>query len=120
MIVFLCFPQRQPPEKLISYHSGPVCGLSCSPAGHQAASIGHDGRSFIHILLLMDSYTIIVGSVRVYDLDSRDLLCHTHFSGGGASLIWAPPTVESTFTTLLAGFRDGVMRCTHTYTCIII
>jgi WD40 repeat protein len=86
---------RQSPEKLASYHSGPVRGLDTCPSGHQAASIGHDG------------------SVRVYDLGSKELLCHTQFSGGGASLIWAPTTVETPTTTILAGFRDGILRYAH-------
>lgn len=64
-----------------------------------------------HHTLPSHTPTVIAGSVRVYDLATRELLCHTHLSGGGASLMWAPPTVESPSTTLLAGFRDGVMRC---------
>ena len=51
------------------------------------------------------------GSVRVYDLPARQLLCHSRFASGGSSLLWAPLEVDPSASTLLAGFQDGVLRC---------
>ncbi len=50
------------------------------------------------------------GSVRVYDLPTRVVLCHSQFSSGGSSLLWAPPTIDPTTTTLITGHQDGVLR----------
>lgn len=40
---FLFF-QRKPPKKLISFHSGEITGLQCSPVSHRAASISENGE----------------------------------------------------------------------------
>ena len=53
---------------------------------------------------------VLVGSVRVYDLPSKQLLCHNQYTSGGSSLIWAPLTVDPSATTIFAGFTDGVVR----------
>lgn len=52
----------------------------------------------------------LIGSVRVYDLPSKQLLCHSQYTSGGSSLIWAPVTVDPSATTIFAGFTDGVIR----------
>lgn len=36
--------QRKAPEKLMSFHSGEITGLDCSPLSYQAASISHNGE----------------------------------------------------------------------------
>ena len=36
--------QRKAPEKLISFHSGRITGLACSPVTHQAATIAENGK----------------------------------------------------------------------------
>ena len=51
-----------------------------------------------------------VGSVRVYDLPSKQLLCHSQYASGGSSLIWAPVAVDPSAMTIFAGFTDGVVR----------
>jgi len=38
---------RKAPEKLVSFHSGEVVGLGCSPVALLAASIAQDGKHFI-------------------------------------------------------------------------
>ena len=48
--------------------------------------------------------------MRVYDLPSKQLLCHSQYTSGGSSLIWAPVTVDPSATTIFAGFTDGVVR----------
>ena len=53
---------------------------------------------------------MLVGSVRVYDLPSKQLLCHSQYTSGGSSLIWAPVIVDPSATTIFAGFTDGVVR----------
>ena len=46
----------------------------------------------------------------MYDLPSRQLLCHSKFSSGGSSLLWAPLSVDPSATCLVIGFQDGVLR----------
>ena len=53
---------------------------------------------------------MLAGSVRVYDLPSKQLLCHSQYTSGGSSLIWAPVTIDPSATTIFAGFTDGVVR----------
>ena len=68
---------------------------------------------------------LLLGSVRVHNCDSSELVCHNKFTGGGASLLWAPITVsvlcrvtiltcldqvDSTGQTLITGYGDGVLR----------
>ena len=51
-----------------------------------------------------------VGSVRVYNVPEKKLLCHSEFASGGSALIWAPIEVDEQAVTLIAGFVDGVVR----------
>ena len=51
-----------------------------------------------------------LGSVRVCQFESSEILCHVKYPGGGSSLIWAPLSVDSSGLTLVAGFTDGVVR----------
>ena len=46
------------------------------------------------MLLLMDMYTTILGSVRVHNCETSELVCQNKFTGGGTSLIWATNAVS--------------------------
>ena len=46
----------------------------------------------------------------MYDLPTKQLLCHSQYTSGGSSLIWAPVSVDESATTIFAGFSDGVVR----------
>ncbi|KAK7105366.1 cilia- and flagella-associated protein 44-like [Littorina saxatilis] len=80
------------PEKLMSYHAGPIMGCVTSPVTHLAASIGVDH------------------SVRVFDYGQQKQLHETHFNVGGCSICWAPQIVDSKGSSVVAGFQDGVVR----------
>ena len=53
---------------------------------------------------------VALGSVRVYSLPDKQVLCHSEFASGGSSLIWAPVSVDAQAVTIIAGFTDGVLR----------
>nr|KAG5708675.1 hypothetical protein BaRGS_034892 [Batillaria attramentaria] len=82
----------QAPEKLMTYHAGPIMGCVTSPVTHLAASIGVDN------------------SVRVFDYGQQKQLAEVHFNVGGTSILWAPQIVDSKGSTVVAGFEDGVVR----------
>ena len=52
----------------------------------------------------------VAGSVRVYDLKTKEVLSHRDFPSGGSSLLWAPTRVESQANTIISGHTDGVIR----------
>lgn len=76
----------------------------------------------LQIELLCTCICMLVGSVRVYDLPNKQLLCHSQYTLGGSSLIWAPVTVDPSATTIFAGFTDGVVRSAEisTYMYIVL
>ncbi|KAL8598401.1 hypothetical protein ACOMHN_032678 [Nucella lapillus] len=82
----------QAPEKLMSYHAGPIVSCVTSPFTHLVASIGVDH------------------SVRVFDYGQQKQLSEVHFNVGGSSICWAPQIVDPKGSTVLAGFEDGVVR----------
>ncbi len=55
-------------------------------------------------------WTCSLGSIRVYDLPEKKLLCHSEFASGGSALMWAPIEIDEQAVTLIAGFADGVVR----------
>ena len=66
---------------------------------------------FIYLFIVFIYFVvIIVGSVRVYDLESNKVLCHSKYTSGGNSLIWAPLSVDPNGLTLITGHSDGVLR----------
>ena len=66
---------------------------------------------FIYTCILLLLYIIVhVGSVRVYDLESNKLLCHSKYTSGGNSLVWAPLSVDPNGLTLITGHSDMVLR----------
>lgn len=73
-------------------HAGGVSGLDASPLDHFAASVGVDG------------------TVRCWDYITSQELFHTQCPGEGSALLWAPTAVDAHAQTVLAGFRDGVVR----------
>ena len=50
------------------------------------------------------------GSVRVYNLPEKELVCHSEFASGGSTVLWAPTTIDQQAVTIIAGFTDGVVR----------
>lgn len=80
------------PERMFSYHAGPITGLETSPVAHFVATIGVDH------------------TVRVYDYLSKTPMCQAKYNSGGSSLLWPPKVVDTKGTKLLAGFADGVVR----------
>eukprot|EP00002_Diphylleia_rotans_P014287 TRINITY_DN2784_c0_g1_i6.p1 TRINITY_DN2784_c0_g1~~TRINITY_DN2784_c0_g1_i6.p1 ORF type:complete len:1834 (-),score=489.32 TRINITY_DN2784_c0_g1_i6:186-5687(-) len=80
------------PMPLISYHSGAINSVVCSPVHHHLASIGGDG------------------SVRLYDYMQGKVLCKTKFNAAGCCLVYTPKNVDSTGLSVVAGFGDGVVR----------
>ncbi len=82
-----------------------------------AGSIGEDGEShdiLSHDIISHDHFIHIhcthAGSVRVYSLESSEVLCHVKYPSGGSSLIWGPLILDASGMTLVAGFTDGVVR----------
>ncbi|XP_076438307.1 cilia- and flagella-associated protein 44-like isoform X2 [Babylonia areolata] len=82
----------QAPEKLMTYHAGPIVGCVTSPFTHLVASIGTDH------------------SVRVFDYGLQRQLSEVHFNVAGSSILWAPQIVDPKGSTVLTGFDDGVVR----------
>ncbi|XP_057301359.1 cilia- and flagella-associated protein 44-like isoform X2 [Hydractinia symbiolongicarpus] len=82
----------QSPDKLFSYHSGNVSTVALSPISHFAATTGQDG------------------TVRLFDFLSKIPLCNKKFNFSGCSLLWMPKIVDSTCSSILVGFADGVVR----------
>ncbi|XP_068733143.1 cilia- and flagella-associated protein 44-like isoform X1 [Montipora capricornis] len=80
------------PERMFSYHAGPITGLDTSPVAHFVATTGVDR------------------TVRVYDYVSKTPMCRAKYNAGGSSLLWVPKKIDSRGTKLLAGFDDGVVR----------
>ncbi len=56
----------------------------------------------------------------MYDLPSKEVLCHSQFSSGGSSILWAPPSVDPTTITLITGHQDGVLRCMCVCACVCV
>ncbi|KAJ8316119.1 hypothetical protein KUTeg_006133 [Tegillarca granosa] len=80
------------PEKLFTYHAGPILGCDVSPISHLVATTGTDH------------------TVRVYDYIQQKQLHEAKFPAGGSCLKWAPQIVDPKGATFLAGFMDGVLR----------
>lgn len=92
----------QAPEKLASFHAGPIASCDVSPVAPFVASIAHDGR------------------VRVYNYEAGSLVARAQFNKtavGGTALLWVPREADAgedaKCRTLLAGFADGVLRVLH-------
>ncbi|XP_071842731.1 cilia- and flagella-associated protein 44-like isoform X2 [Apostichopus japonicus] len=80
------------PEKLFSFHSGVISQVASSPVSQLVASAGLDN------------------AVNVYDYISKSMLCNNKFNSGATSLLWLPDIVDPKGSTVLAGFKDGVVR----------
>ncbi|KAF6778001.1 hypothetical protein AHF37_02391, partial [Paragonimus kellicotti] len=80
------------PESLKRFHSDAIRDCVTSPFAYTAATIGMDGRVFIH------------------DLVNKTSLLRRRFPAAGTKLIWSPPQVDPKGKTLVAGFEDGVVR----------
>ncbi|XP_059142623.1 cilia- and flagella-associated protein 44-like isoform X2 [Physella acuta] len=82
----------QAPEKLFTYHAGPISGCVTSPVSHIVVSTGLDK------------------TVRVYDYIQMKQLAETKFTSGGTAIEWVPLTVDSKGGSVIVGFEDGVVR----------
>ncbi|XP_038610697.1 cilia- and flagella-associated protein 44 isoform X3 [Tachyglossus aculeatus] len=82
----------QDPERLFSFHSGPIEGLAVSPLTYLMATTSRDC------------------SVRIFDFASRRLLTQMRFRQGGTAVIWAPRVVNPKGGIIAVGFEDGVVR----------
>ncbi|KAF8567675.1 Cilia- and flagella-associated protein 44 [Paragonimus westermani] len=80
------------PEPLKRFHSDAIRDCVTSPFAYTAATIGQDGRVFIH------------------DLVNKTSILRRRFPAAGTKLIWSPPQVDPKGKTLVAGFEDGVVR----------
>ncbi|XP_048254045.1 cilia- and flagella-associated protein 44-like isoform X2 [Haliotis rufescens] len=82
----------QAPEKLMTYHAGPITDCSVSPITHLTATIGLDN------------------TVRVFDYVQQKQVCEGRYTASGTCLLWTPRIVDTKGSTLVAGFEDGVVR----------
>ncbi|XP_052253766.1 cilia- and flagella-associated protein 44-like isoform X2 [Dreissena polymorpha] len=80
------------PEKLFTFHAGPITGCDMSPVSQLAATTGVDR------------------SVRVFDYAQQKQICDMRFPQGGSSIIWMPDVVDPKGGTVVVGFQDGVVR----------
>ncbi len=97
----------------MTFHGGKVTGINCSPISHQAASISQNGKFVVGHHSIHNygiKFPLLPGSVRVYNLSNKQLLCHSEFVSGGSSILWAPCSVDPQAVTIIAGFVDGVIR----------
>lgn len=53
---------------------------------------------------------VSLGSLRIYDLQTKEIILQTKFSSGGSFLTWCPLTWDSAGMSVIAGFCDGVLR----------
>ncbi|CAF0711556.1 unnamed protein product [Brachionus calyciflorus] len=80
------------PKQLFNYHSGCINGIECCPISHLFATTADDG------------------SVKVYDYLNYDILCQKKFTKSGTALKWLNPNIDPDGGTIVAGFKDGVLR----------
>ncbi|KAH9503834.1 Cilia- and flagella-associated protein 44 [Bulinus truncatus] len=82
----------QTPEKLFTYHAGPISSCVTSPVTHLAVSTGLDS------------------TVRVYDYIQMKQLAEAKFTSGGTAISWVPLSVDPKGGSVVVGFGDGVVR----------
>ncbi|KAH9503833.1 Cilia- and flagella-associated protein 44 [Bulinus truncatus] len=82
----------QTPEKLFTYHAGPISSCVTSPVTHLAVSTGLDS------------------TVRVYDYIQMKQLAEAKFTSGGTAISWVPISVDPKGGSVVVGFGDGVVR----------
>ncbi|XP_063718325.1 cilia- and flagella-associated protein 44-like isoform X2 [Symsagittifera roscoffensis] len=82
----------KPPEKMFSFHAGPINGMSFSPLTDLTVTTGADK------------------TVRVYDYVTKHQLCVQKFSAAGTCTQWMPTSVDPKGSTIVCGFGDGVLR----------
>jgi WD40 repeat protein len=83
---------RKSPERLFSFHAGPINSIATSPLSHLVATVGSDS------------------TIRLYNYVTKQPIAQEKFSSGVSSLIWAPLELDASGATVLAGFKDGVVR----------
>jgi WD40 repeat protein len=69
-----------------------VNGIECCPSSHLLATTADDG------------------SIKLYNYTSYEILTQRKFTTGGTCLKWLSNSVDPESGTILAGFRDGVIR----------
>ena len=79
-------------KRVKDFHAGPIVGSDASPVGPFVASAGSDG------------------TVRLHNLDAHTTVYSHTFPQPCSSLLWAPPAVDESATTVVVGFQDGVVR----------
>ncbi|ESO88399.1 hypothetical protein LOTGIDRAFT_126121, partial [Lottia gigantea] len=80
------------PEKITSYHAGPISTCITSPVTHLVATTGTDA------------------TVRVYDYMTEKQVVDTKYTSSGTAMFWAPKIVSNMCSTIYVGFEDGVIR----------
>ncbi|KAJ3323577.1 Cilia- and flagella-associated protein 44 [Boothiomyces sp. JEL0866] len=83
-------------EKILSFHSGAVAGVSTSPLKHQMSSLGKDGN------------------LHVYDYVGRSTVNKAHYPQGGSFISYIPANLDAMGSTVALGFVDGVIRIVST------
>jgi len=78
--------------KVMDFHAGPIVGSDTSPVGPFVATAGADG------------------TVRLHNIDDKHTLYSHSFPQPCTCLQWAPPVVDQSATTVIVGFKDGVVR----------
>jgi len=79
-------------KKVMDFHAGPIVGSDTSPVGPFYASAGSDG------------------TVRLHNIDDKKTLYSQSFPQPCTFLQWAPPVVDQNATSVVVGFKDGVVR----------
>jgi WD40 repeat protein len=79
-------------KRIKEFHAGSIVGSDTSPVGPFYASAGSDG------------------TVRLHDMDDQKTLYAQSFPQPCTFLQWAPPVVDQNATSVVVGFKDGVVR----------
>ncbi|KAK6963908.1 cilia- and flagella-associated protein 44 [Biomphalaria glabrata] len=82
----------QAPEKLFTFHAGPISSCVTSPLTHLVVSTGLDS------------------TVRVYDYIQMKQLAEAKFTLGGTAISWVPLSIDPKGGSVVVGFEDGVVR----------
>lgn len=79
-------------EKVLSFHSGQVAGISTSPTQHSLASLGSDG------------------SLRLFDYREKKLSVQFKYASPGTVIQYLPSSLDESGRSLVCGFADGIVR----------
>ena len=111
---------------MMQFPSGAITGMGVSAKERLVGVISEDGGCAAgHVCeCFTSSYTMYIctaGGITVYNYEMREDVCRSKFTGGGASLLWAPQQVMEGRGGEGRGNRNRCYMYVHThlrmYTC---